>query len=622
MRRDTRDAAATTPSTGMDTVPTGGAFWARVQVPQSSGLSQGCVESREVIILNRRHDRPLCRRTVAALAHTLRDPMLERSGSGTSGGKVSMCVRPEKRQSSISRSLASQVSSPTTSLFTNSTLLLQAARGREDGRPCFTSPPRSRRPSEDARRPPRYRRDGLLLWPRGSHRRAGRARRRQAAGADRGFHPDRVPARPGVGARLVASARVCGALMTQAKGRGLATFLVGHVTKDGAIAGPAQCSSTSSTPSLFEGEQQPRVSRAARVKTASSPTNRRLRDGRARARRVRTPRASSLDAPWYAPARWWWPASRHAPMSWSCRPSSRAPRRHAAPHRARRRLQPAFCLLLAVLEKRAAAADRQQDVFGQRRGRRPRRRPAAGTSRSSSRRRLPTWSARCPADVVVLARSGSPASARGGGPRGAAALRRPTRVSAAIVPRSGAADVRSAPLKRPWRSHGDRGPRAAAALTLAIAGCSSWCARLAGAACGGACGCARGAALAGAPWRRRRGPSWRSPRRERVPPPGPPARRREAARHVAIIDGRIADVVTTGYSRGRAGAALRAGQRSACRRRRSAAAQPGKRGLEILSVCKISGAWSVDADLRGDVDAKLVGTGATARLARRHHRPI
>jgi DNA repair protein RadA/Sms len=53
----------------------------------------------------------------------------------------------------------------------------------------------------------------------------------------------------------VAQVRECGArLMTIAKGRGLATFIVGHVTKDGAIAGPRVLEHLVDTVLYFEGE--------------------------------------------------------------------------------------------------------------------------------------------------------------------------------------------------------------------------------------------------------------------------------------------------------------------------------------------------------------------------------
>jgi len=71
----------------------------------------------------------------------------------------------------------------------------------------------------------------------------------------------------------VAQVRECGArLMTLAKGRGMATFLVGHVTKDGALAGPRTLEHLVDTVLYFEGEQHHayRVLRAVKNRFGST----------------------------------------------------------------------------------------------------------------------------------------------------------------------------------------------------------------------------------------------------------------------------------------------------------------------------------------------------------------
>ncbi len=82
------------------------------------------------------------------------------------------------------------------------------------------------------------------------------------------FLPD-VDSAPG----SVAQVRECGArLMTLAKGRGMATFLVGHVTKDGALAGPRVLEHLVDTVLYFEGEQHHayRVLRAVKNRFGST----------------------------------------------------------------------------------------------------------------------------------------------------------------------------------------------------------------------------------------------------------------------------------------------------------------------------------------------------------------
>jgi len=71
----------------------------------------------------------------------------------------------------------------------------------------------------------------------------------------------------------VAQVRECGArLMTLAKGLGVSTFLVGHVTKDGAIAGPRVLEHLVDTVLYFEGEQHHayRVLRAVKNRFGST----------------------------------------------------------------------------------------------------------------------------------------------------------------------------------------------------------------------------------------------------------------------------------------------------------------------------------------------------------------
>ena len=82
------------------------------------------------------------------------------------------------------------------------------------------------------------------------------------------FLPD-VESAPG----SVAQVRECGArLMTLAKGLGIATFLVGHVTKEGALAGPRVLEHLVDTVLYFEGEQHHayRVLRAVKNRFGST----------------------------------------------------------------------------------------------------------------------------------------------------------------------------------------------------------------------------------------------------------------------------------------------------------------------------------------------------------------
>ena len=169
----------------------------------------------------------------------------------------------------------------------------------------------------------------------------------------------------------------------------MATVLVGHVTKDGAIAGPARCWSTWSTScctSRATGTRRLRLVRA--IKNRFGPADEvgcfELRDdGHRRAARpvraVPVPRAPSRcpapasPSPWRAAGRCW-PRCRR----WSPRPAPAAPRRAVSGLDAAR-----VAMVLAVLERRGRVQARPSTTSTSRRS------AACG---SPSRR--PTWPSR------------------------------------------------------------------------------------------------------------------------------------------------------------------------------------------------------------------------------------
>src|SRR5437879_6132692 len=116
--------------------------------------------------------------------------------------------------------------------------------------------------------------DGLLLWPENDlsvvqgHLDDVKPRALIIDSIQTVFLPD-LESAPG----SVAQVRECGArLMTLAKGRGIATFLVGHVTKEGTIAGPRVLEHLVDTVLYFEGEQHHayRVLRATKNRFGST----------------------------------------------------------------------------------------------------------------------------------------------------------------------------------------------------------------------------------------------------------------------------------------------------------------------------------------------------------------
>jgi len=116
--------------------------------------------------------------------------------------------------------------------------------------------------------------DGLLLWPENDlsvvqgHLDDVKPRALVIDSIQTVFLPE-LESAPG----SVAQVRECGArLMTLAKGLGIATFLVGHVTKEGALAGPRVLEHLVDTVLYFEGERHHayRVLRAVKNRFGST----------------------------------------------------------------------------------------------------------------------------------------------------------------------------------------------------------------------------------------------------------------------------------------------------------------------------------------------------------------
>jgi len=335
-----------------------------------------------------------------------------------------------------------------------STLLLQAARALAKARPPVLYVCAEESAAQVKMRADRLgiAGDGLLLWAEtdlGSVQAGLDDVKPQALIVDSiqtVFLPD-LESAPG----SVAQVRECAArLMTQAKGRGLATFLVGHVTKDGAIAGPRVLEHLVDTVLYFEGEQHHayRVLRA--VKNRFGSTNEIGVFEMAERGLVEVANPSGfflserpIDAPGSVVV-----ASLEGtrPMllelqALVSRASFGTPRRTVLGADYNR-----VCLLLAVLEKRAQLPIGNQDVFvtvaGGRRVVEPAADLAIVLAAASSYMERPL-----PADVVVVGEVGLT-----GEVRAVAGLEARLRAAAqlgfrsAVVPKSGAAEMRSVPL--------------------------------------------------------------------------------------------------------------------------------------------------------------------------------
>src|SRR5215831_11312596 len=157
-----------------------------------------------------------------------------------------------------------------------STLLLQAARALAQAAPPVLYVTAEESAAQVKMRADRLgiASDGLLLWPENdlsvvqAHLDDVKPRALVIDSIQTVFLPE-LESAPG----SVAQVRECGArLMTLAKGRGVATFLVGHVTKEGALAGPRVLEHLVDTVLYFEGERHHayRVLRAVKNRFGST----------------------------------------------------------------------------------------------------------------------------------------------------------------------------------------------------------------------------------------------------------------------------------------------------------------------------------------------------------------
>jgi DNA repair protein RadA/Sms len=249
----------------------------------------------------------------------------------------------------------------------------------------------------------------------------------------------------------VAQVRECGArLMTLAKGRGIPTFLVGHVTKEGALAGPRVLEHLVDTVLYFEGEHHHayRVLRAVKNRFGSTNEIGVFEMGERGLVEVTNPSGFFLsERPTEAPGSVVVAALEGTrPMllelqALVARASFGTPRRTVLGADYNR-----VCLLLAVLEKRAGLPIGNQDVFVNVAGGGRVVEPAAdlaiviGAASSYMERPIP-------GDVVVLGEVGLT-----GEVRAVSGLETRLRAAAqlgfrsAVVPKSGLADVKGLPL--------------------------------------------------------------------------------------------------------------------------------------------------------------------------------
>ena len=247
-------------STQWDTVPVLPDFWPRLR--EAAGGASFAVISRAagVKILNRRHDRPLCRRTVKALADAYPSPYLSRLVNSDIYWDEIRSVVPAGEEPVFDLTVPDGANFVASDLIVhNSTLLTQVAgcSAMRGGKTLYVSGEESA--TQIKLRAERLGITGgdLLL-----HNETDVMQVAAAIQSERPLfaiidsiqtmqHPDIESA-----AGSVSQVRAATAHLAQvAKGEGIPIFLVGHVTKEGTLAGPRVLEHMVDTVLTFEGDK-------------------------------------------------------------------------------------------------------------------------------------------------------------------------------------------------------------------------------------------------------------------------------------------------------------------------------------------------------------------------------
>lgn len=248
------------PSTHLDTVPTGPPFWEHLRVITNGAPFREISARAGVRLRNRRHDRPLCRSTVAALGTAYPSSYLEVLARSDIYWDEIRSITLAGEEPVYDLSVTSQPNFVANDLIIhNSTLTLQvSARLAASGRTVLYVS------GEESARQTRLRADRLGTMPPPLLLLAENnldviLQAMEAHGpalvvidSIQAVYRSDIPSAPG----SVGQVRECtGSLLTVAKGRGISVLIVGHVTKEGQLAGPRVLEHLVDTVLYFEGDR-------------------------------------------------------------------------------------------------------------------------------------------------------------------------------------------------------------------------------------------------------------------------------------------------------------------------------------------------------------------------------
>ena len=249
-----------TPSTQKDTIPTGPRFWETLhQVTPNTSFAE-MRRKTGVTVRNRRHDRPLSRYVVSALAHTFPHPLLDKLAFGDIYWDEVESIRPLGNELVYDLSIADHHNFVANDLIVhNSTLLLQAAveTAKHIGTTLYIS-------GEESAHQIKMRAERLgvgdaelyLLTETNLndilHNINTMKPKLAIIDSIQTMYLDELTSSPGT----VTQVRECAMrLQAVAKSSGVAIFIVGHVTKEGTIAGPKVLEHIVDTVLQLEGDR-------------------------------------------------------------------------------------------------------------------------------------------------------------------------------------------------------------------------------------------------------------------------------------------------------------------------------------------------------------------------------
>ena len=248
------------PSTQHDTIPTGLLFWKNLlEATRGDSFTEISIKAG-VKVCNRRHERPLCRSTITALAKAYTSPYLQAMAQGDIYWDEIQSITPAGEDHVYDLSVPSHKNFVANDLIVhNSTLLLQVADKLSDAGETvlYVSGEESERQIKLRGERLGVEAENLFLLPETNLERIFDEIERMKPGAIivdsiQTVFSANIESAPGSVSQV---REVAGQFLLLAKNHTIPVFLIGHVTKEGSIAGPKALEHIVDTVLYFEGER-------------------------------------------------------------------------------------------------------------------------------------------------------------------------------------------------------------------------------------------------------------------------------------------------------------------------------------------------------------------------------